>query len=148
MTRSVKNWIVALCFAVFVGGTAVSLAAPDTTFAAGTTCTKASRVLTFPVWYRGLNVSESDCTIISPDQIGGIGPFIWRVVLNVIEIGLQLVGYIAFFFIIYGGFQFLTSGGDPSKAASSRQTILNAVIGLVISFASIAIVNLIVGIIK
>jgi len=78
----------------------------------------------------------------------GLSNFIWRIVLNVTEIGLQMVGYISVGFILYGGFQFLTSQGSSEGSVKARKTILNAVIGLVISIASIAIVNLILGVFK
>jgi hypothetical protein len=60
---------------------------------------------------------------------------------------LQLVGYISVAFIIYGGFIFMTAGGSDG-AAKGRTTLLNAIIGLVISIASVAIVNLVTGFIK
>ena len=66
--------------------------------------------------------------------------------LNVIEFMLQLVGYMAVGFIIAGGFKFLTSTGSPEDIAKSRKTILNAVVGLIISIFSIGIVNVVVGI--
>jgi hypothetical protein len=105
--------------------------------------------LGFPVWYRGLTISDSDCSIKSPDNVGGLSGFIWHIVLNIVEDVLMLTGYVAAFFILYGGFQFLTSQGAPDAAAKARTTILNAVIGLVISLASTGIVNFIVtGILK
>lgn len=134
--------------------------APQTANAAQTAEDKACEkpFLTFPTWYRGLSKADSatgDCVgIMSPSDpaLGAseserLSNFIWRIVLNVIEIGLQIVGYIAAFFLIYGGFQFMTGGGNPSQVEAARKTMLNAVIGLIISLASVAIVNLIMGII-
>jgi hypothetical protein len=34
--------------------------------------------------------------------------------------------------LIYGGFKYITSGGDESGAKSARNTIIYAVVGLVI----------------
>lgn len=119
------------------------------------TCAKP--ILTFPVWYRGLVGDPPECNLKSPDALNtsakgqpsnGLSNFIWRIVLNVTEIGLQLVGYISVGYILYGGFLFLTSQGSSEGSAKARKTILNAVIGLVISIASIAIVNLILGVYK
>jgi hypothetical protein len=146
----IKVWIIASLVIMSFAGTAMVFA-DTTTVLAKTIATVddcSVRILTFPTWFRGLvKVVDNKCVIESPDEVGGVGPFIWHIVLNVIEIGLQLVGYITFFYILYGGFQFLTSTGDPSKAAKSRQTIINAVVGLAISFASIGIVNLVLTII-
>ncbi len=146
-TNKLSVGILAAVFAVFVGGGVVSLAAPGTSYAAGATCADAKGILTLPVWYRGLNVSDTNCDIVAPDAVGGIGPFIWTIVLNGIDIALQLVGYIAVGYIIYGGFAMITANGSPDSVAKARKTILNAVIGLVISIGSVAIVNLIMGII-
>ena len=139
-----KNWTLAVLFAVFAGGSIVAAVAPMTVSAA--TCAKP--ILSFPVWYRGLVGPAPECNLLSPDKVGGLSGFIWRIVLNVTEIGLQLVGYIAVGYILYGGFLFLTSQGSSEGSAKARKTILNAVIGLVISIASIAIVNLILGVYK
>lgn len=138
----------AIAFAVTVGGASFAVL-PATNVSAAVNCSGTGAFLTFPSWYRGLaaeNINGTGCDIMSPagDNIGG---FVWHIVLNVIEIGLQLVGYAAFGFILFAGFQYMTSAGDPAQAARARQTIFNAAIGIFVSFASIAAVNLIVGII-
>ena len=83
----------------------------------------------------------------SGSKDAGIGTYIGIIALNVIEIVLQLIGYIAAFFIIYGGFMYMTQGSEASKVEQAKKTIIGAVIGLVISMSSIAIVNLIFSII-
>ncbi len=151
-----KNWTMAVLFAVFASGSIVAAIAPMTA-SAGTAATCAEPLLTFPVWYRGLVGPAPDCNLLSPDALNtkpagqpsnGLSNFIWRIVLNVTEIGLQVVGYISVGFILYGGFQFLTSQGSSEGSVKARKTILNAVVGLVISIASIAIVNLTLGVFK
>jgi hypothetical protein len=105
--------------------------------------------LTFPTWFRGLvKVGETvpgtyECVIESPNDVGGLGPFITHIALNVIEIGMQIAGYLAAGFILYGGFMFLTSQGAPDATVKARQTILNAVIGLIVSIIAVAAINFI-----
>jgi hypothetical protein len=94
--------------------------------------------LTFPSWYRGL--TTADCEIESP-TVKGFEVFIWTIVLNVVEIILNLVGYVSVGFIIYGGYKYMISAGSPDGMVAARKTILNAVIGLVISIGSVAIVR-------
>lgn len=113
-----------------------------------------SRFLTLPSWHRGVVYHDgTDCKIKKVTETGSganeitLTSFIWTVVLNIIEMALHAVGYIAAFFIIYGGFQFFTAGGSPDAVAKAIKTILNAAIGLVISIASVGVVNLIMGII-
>ncbi len=127
-----------------IGAASLTVLAP-TAAAAGGCVTRP--FLTFPAWYRGL--TDSQCNILSPSDpsVGGLSSFIWIIVLNVIEIILQVIAYAATLMIIYGGFRFLTAAGNPAGVEQGKKTITNAVIGLVISIASIAIVNLIFGVI-
>lgn len=100
-----------------------------------------SHFLTFPAWYDGL-IDESTCQITSPATLG-LSQFIFRIVLNIIDIVLQIIAYCTAGYIIYGGFKYLTSAGDSSRIVAGRKIITNALIGLVISFMSIGIVNLV-----
>lgn len=141
-----KNWIISLAI-IICGGVLFVTVAPQTAVAASANPTCAQSFLGFPVWYRGLTKSESDCNLVSPDGQSGnptLSSFIWHIVLNVIEEIMMLVGYVTVFFILYGGLQFLTSQGAPDAAAKARTTIQNAVIGLVISIVAVGAVNFIV----
>lgn len=80
--------------------------------------------------------------MMSPNEVGGISTYIWTIVLNIIEIAVQVVGYLAIFYIIYGGFRYITSAGAPEAHAAAMKSILNAVIGLAIAISAIAIVRL------
>jgi hypothetical protein len=145
MKRSIKirNWIVALFIATTLGGATFAIATPQTTLAAGT-CN--DQLLTFPAWFKGL--TDGSCNIKSPADAGGLSTFIWKIVLNVIEMGLQLVGYISAGFIIRGGFKYMTAIGEASEIAKAKKIVTDAVIGLALSMFSVAIVNVIAGAIK
>lgn len=108
-----------------------------------------SNFLLFPAWYRGLERKGCDIQMPTSGQDGqNIQTFLFTIILNIIDIALRLVGFAAVGFIIYGGFKYLTSAGSADRIAAGRKIILNAVIGLVISFFSVAIVNLIANNIK
>lgn len=105
-------------------------------------CSDKGKILTFKPWYDGL--TDGSCNIKSPgSDTDKQAWFVWRIVLNVIDDLLQIVGYVAVGYIMYGGFLMMTSIGSPDKAARAQNTILSAVVGLVITLLSIAIVNLI-----
>lgn len=145
--KRIRNWLLAIFFVASTGGATLAVAMPQTTMAA---CVP-KPLLTIPPWYRGL--TRNDCSIMSPSEMPGdektkLSRFIWTIVLNVIEIMLHIVGYISVGFIIYGGFKFITGTGTPDTVVKARTTILNAVIGLILSIASIGIVNVIAGAIK
>lgn len=56
-----------------------------------------------------------------------------------------LAGGIALLVITIAGFNFVTSQGEPQKVATARQTILYALVGLVISVFAFTIVKFILG---
>jgi cytochrome bd-type quinol oxidase subunit 2 len=61
---------------------------------------------------------------------------------------LGLSGAIAVLFLILGGLQYITSSGNKDKAEQAKQTILYAVIGLIVialSFVIVAFVSQNVG---
>jgi hypothetical protein len=153
-----KKTIVLLGFALLIGAPVLSFTVPQNTFAttaAPTTPDDCERpILGIHPWFRGLvTVQNGQCNIIGPGQKTTSGStldlagFIWRIALNIIDMALAAVGYITFFFILYGGFQFLTGGSNPGQIEKARKTILNAVIGFVISLAAVALINLVFGII-
>lgn len=100
-----------------------------------------TRFFTFPAWYDGLTKDNSCELKPIGQQNNSLRNFIVRIVLNITEIVLQIVAYAALIFVIIGGFKYMTSAGSSDGMASAKNTIMNALIGLVISLFSVAIVN-------
>lgn len=130
-----------LVFVTMAGGATMVMATPQMTFAAKEDGCN-SGLLTFPAWYDG--VTEGCEVVIEPGE-NGVRDFVLTVSLNIVEMILQLVGYIAFGFIIYGGYKYMISAGSSDGMTKARKTITNAVVGLLISIFSVAIVNLVGG---
>lgn len=63
--------------------------------------------------------------------------------LNIIKVVLGVLGFVAVVFIIMGGFTYVMSNGDSAKLTKAKNTILYAVIGLVVALLAFAIVNFI-----
>lgn len=63
-------------------------------------------------------------------------------VINIISI---LVGVISVIMIMIGGLKYVTSAGDSSKVSSAKDTILYAVIGLVVVALSQIIVQFVIS---
>lgn len=59
---------------------------------------------------------------------------------DVLQLVTILVGVASVIMIIVGGFQYITSAGDPSKVNSAKNTILYAVIGIVVVLFAQALV--------
>ena len=75
-----------------------------------------------------------------------IAIFITKIILNVVQAALAIAAYVTVFFIIKGGFGYMTSAGSPDGMKGAKTTITNAVIGLVIVLLSAVIVNTIAGV--
>jgi len=50
-------------------------------------------------------------------------------IINVLSV---IIGVVAVIMIIVGGFRYITSGGSPDATKSARQTIIYAIIGLIV----------------
>lgn len=105
-----------------------------------------SSFLGLPAWFQYLDVQDvtdengvvNECEIVGPLKNDGSGELdtaavAYRVSLAVVEILLRIAGLVAVVFVIYGGFRYITSQGDPESTKNARRTIVNALIGLVIA---------------
>ena len=63
------------------------------------------------------------------------------IIKTIVEVLLTAVGAISIIMIVIGGIMFALSSGDAQKAAKARNTVLYAVIGLIVSIFASAIVN-------
>lgn len=119
-----------------------------TTVSAGT-C-GGGTIVAMPAWYDGLCGPDgksigSPKQFVSNDDKTGIGKFATIIAMNIVTILLYVVGYVSLAFIIWGGFKYMISGDSSNGTSAAKTTILNAVIGLIISIMSIAIVKFIAG---
>jgi hypothetical protein len=61
-------------------------------------------------------------------------------IASIIKILFFIVGIVAVVMIIIGGFRYITSNGDSSQIASAKNTIIYALVGLVVAVMAQAIV--------
>lgn len=99
-------------------------------------------------WYNYLpyekDTKTGKCSINYPKNASGevdSSRVIILVALAMIDILMGFAGIIAFIFIIVSGFKFVLSQGDPGKEKAARESLQNAVIGLVIALVAIGVVN-------
>jgi hypothetical protein len=102
----------------------------------------------FPAWYKylkGTTVAATDNTpAVCQPQISGLND-IWLIVAAVIEILLRLASLAAIAMIVWGGIQYITSQGEPDRTTKARNTIVNALIGLVIAVGAATFVSFVAG---
>lgn len=141
MMQKLKAFLIGGVLTGMLAMNALVVMTPSTTSAVA--CNNV-RLLTFPAWYSGISRGNTpNCDIVSPTAVGGIQTFIFRIALNIIEILLQLVAYASVAFLMFGGFLYMAAVGDSSGLAKAKSTIKNALIGLIISIGSVAVVTFI-----
>ncbi len=74
---------------------------------------------------------------------GGIDPRVLAV--NVIRYLLTFVGIIATSMVLYGGFVWMTAGGNADKVAKAKKILISSSIGLVVTVSSFAIVTFVMN---
>lgn len=85
----------------------------------------------------GSSDSSGSCT-------SGNAPVV-SLIHTAVNILLFTTGVASVVMILYGAFQYSSSGGDIGAVGRAKQTILSAIIGLVISVSAFAIVQFVVG---
>lgn len=64
---------------------------------------------------------------------------------NIINVMLLLIGIVAVIMLIIGGFRYVLSNGNEKAITGAKDTILYAIIGIVVALLSFAIVNFVLG---
>ncbi len=88
-----------------------------------------------------LNLVDTVCTGDPVAQAGQLDSTI-KTVINIISI---VVGIVAVIMIIIGGFKYITSNGDSGAVSSAKNTILYAIVGLVVVALAQIIVRFVVN---
>jgi hypothetical protein len=84
------------------------------------------------------------------DRAGNIGGTdigttdIRDVIINLVNVLLGFLGIIAVIIILWGGFLWLTAGGNEDQVGKARSTIIAGIIGLAIIIASFAIARFVI----
>lgn len=63
------------------------------------------------------------------------------IIKNIVNILLFLVGAVAVIMIVISGFRYTTANGDQSSVKAAKDTLLYAIVGVIVAIASYAIVN-------
>lgn len=82
-------------------------------------------------WDCGVNISNEE----------SLKNGIWQIVANVATDITVVSAYLVLGYVIYGGYLYISSSGDPGKAANAKKTLSHAFIGLAIVMSSYIIMN-------
>lgn len=118
-----------------------------TNFAAS--CNLPNEVYGFPTWYKYLP-GETDpadgttCRLVMDFSRNAANSMV-SIGLAIVEIMLLIAGIVAVAYIIYGGYRYVLSQGNPENTKVAKDAVLNAVIGLVIAIMATVIVRYVGG---
>lgn len=129
--KSLQSLLIVPVLALGVSLTGGVLASP-TTYAAATCSTDASSGLA-----GGAGCAQG---ADQPPELFGDGG-IFQTVTNVL---LFIIGAISVIMLIIGGIRYVVSGGDSSAVTSAKNTILYAVVGIVVAILAYALVNFVI----
>jgi hypothetical protein len=100
-----------------------------------------------PPWYEYLdstyNAKSGQCDIgIGQSSTTDLstGKY-WLIGLAIIDILVRVAGFVAVIFVIYGGVRYITSSGEPENTKAARETIINALIGVIIALIAVPVVS-------
>lgn len=85
-------------------------------------------------------VQAAQGTGVPTSLFGGSG-----IVTTVTNILLFIAGALAVIMIIWGGLRYATSAGNSANVTAAKNTVLYAIVGLIIAFLAFAVVNWILG---
>lgn len=90
-------------------------------------------------------ISGKSVTIQNPLQ----GKTVIKILQDITGFFIGIGGFIAAAVVVYAGFQFLFSGGDPQKVNNAKRIIIYAIIGyaiIILSWGIIRIIQQLLGI--
>lgn len=88
-----------------------------------------------------LDTNATDCSASAGQAQTKINDLLTQVI-NIFSV---IVGVIAIFMIIFGGLKYITSGGESGNVSGAKNTIIYALIGLVIVALAQFIVHFVLG---
>ena len=68
------------------------------------------------------------------------------IINNIINIMLYAVGVLSVIMLIFGGIRYVVSGGQKDKVTDAKNTILYAIVGLLIAIFANAIIQFVLGV--
>ena len=75
------------------------------------------------------------------DGFEGTGGDLSDFIVTILNWIIGAAGVVCVVMIIVGGYSYMTAGGDESKVKDASKTLTNAIIGLVICFIAVVLVN-------
>ena len=101
-----------------------------------------SMAITIPIAAIATEAESDPVSLTNP--LGDNNPTPQALIGRIINAVLSIVGSIALAMFIYGGFTWMTAAGGAEKVQKGKDILIWAAIGLVVIFASYALVNFVI----
>lgn len=95
-------------------------------------------------WYAYLNPDPSKGCAINLTLLGSHSSLL-LIGLAILDDLIRVAALVAVAFVIYGGIQYVTSQGSPEDTTKARQTIINALVGLLLAIIAASLVSFVGG---
>ena len=82
----------------------------------------------------------ASCLFGNEENCSGDG--IFKTITNVM---LFLIGAVSVIMLIIGGLRYVVSGGDSTAVQNAKNTILYAIVGIIVAILAYAVVNFVIG---
>ena len=130
MSKKISVFLITLCISVFsiLMATGQSASAASSSFKGRDNC---DGFLGFTTW---------DCHVNVTDQ-QSLKEGIWTIAANILTDITVVAAYLVLGYVIYGGYLYIFSSGDPAKVANGKKTLSQAFIGLAIVLLANVILN-------
>jgi len=93
------------------------------------------------------NPAQEGAEAVKPDGVPTdlLGPA--GVFTHITTLMLYAIGIISVIMLIWGGLRYVVSGGDSKKVTDAKNTILYAIIGLIVAILAYAIIQFVISLI-
>lgn len=91
--------------------------------------------------HRIINIGEQ--YLFGGEGVSTVFPDLASLISLVVEVALGAAGVVFFAMLVWGGIRYISARGDEKAIGEARDTLTNAVIGLLIVISSFAIIRLI-----
>ena len=88
-----------------------------------------------------LGLTSWDCGLTKIDNENSLKSSIWIIAVNVATDITIIAAYLVLGYVIYGGYLYIFSSGEPVKIANGKKTLSQAFIGLAITLSANAIMS-------